>query len=356
MSFEEVALKIGYALTLPLPFDPARDAVTREIDLLRSRFGGELRSLYPLRRYRRWFPARFAGLGFAKTLSKVDREVDVHHVFGPGSRVPRALERLDKPVLYSVTDRVSSGLGRPAGSLAAATVAVDADREALLARGWPTVETAAAGLVLSRFPLHPMLPLDADGPMVLLAGSAPWTRGQFHTKGFDALLDAAVADPRLRLVLLWRGPLEEAIARRVRARALGDRVEVVRETIDVSDRLESCHAALVLASSERVVRPYPHSLIEALSSGRPVLASACLGISDWIARHNAGVVVEDLGVETLRGALEILRSKYRELASSVRELDLTAFDGERYVNRFDRLYRRLAAPRRTPKAPGAIRR
>lgn len=334
-------LKVSYSLTLPLPPDPTRDAVTREIALLRKSFGGELGSLARRGRHSRFLPHRWSGLGRSRDLEAIDRVVDVHHVFGPGSRLPKVLTRLEKPVIYSVTDRVSHRFDPPAGSVRAISVARLEDRRRLREAGWPVVEVVEAGIALERFPPRPLLSLDPEEPMTLMAGSAPWTRRQFKTKGFDALLDLASRDSKLRLVLLWRGVLEPEIERQLRRRSLADRVEVMHQTVDVGELLGRCHAAVVVAASDRVVRPYPHSLIEALASGRPIVVSHSLEISRLIQRSGAGRVIEDGSshlVERLATAVQQLRNSYRDMQLAARQLDLSPFAAARYVERFRRLY------------------
>jgi hypothetical protein len=46
-----------------------------------------------------------------------------------------------------------------------------------------------------------------------MVGSAPWTKGQFRTKGVEALLEAARQNPRLHLIFLWREVLAEEMER-----------------------------------------------------------------------------------------------------------------------------------------------
>ena len=188
---------------------------------------------------------------------------------------------------------------------------------------------------------HERLRLERD--FYLLAGSAPWSRRQFRTKGFDMLLEAAERLPDLRLVLLWRGVLREEIERRIGARGLGDRVKVIDERIDVDRVLARVHAAVVLSESPRLVKAYPHSLLESLAAGKPIVVSNGLAIAGEAERTGCGRVVERFDLDTLVGALEGAMADYPELQAAAAGLDMRRYAKSRLLADYERIYRRLAA-------------
>ncbi|MBI2439766.1 MAG: glycosyltransferase, partial [Lentisphaerae bacterium] len=152
-------------------------------------------------------------------------------------------------------------------------------------------------------------PLPLRDELVLLVGSAPWIRRQFRTKGVDLLLDVAATLP-LRLVFLWRGFLCSELKRRVARRGLTSRVEIINEAADVNQVLAGVHATVVLAETENLVKAYPHSLMESLAAGKPVLLSARIPMADYVVEAQCGEVVAQFTPESLKLAIRRLMDQY----------------------------------------------
>jgi glycosyltransferase involved in cell wall biosynthesis len=172
-----------------------------------------------------------------------------------------------------------------------------------------------------------------------MVGSAPWSRKQFRTKGLDLLLRALEARPGLRLILLWRGVLGEVLRRKLDRRGLTDRVEVLDRQVDVARVFERAHAAVVLAARPHLVKPFPHSLLEALACRRPVLVSRTLDMARMIEETGSGLVVEELDLGTLLSALDRLRSGYEDLRRRIEAVDLSEFSQTRFLEVWERIYR-----------------
>jgi glycosyltransferase involved in cell wall biosynthesis len=91
---------------------------------------------------------------------------------------------------------------------------------------------------------------------------------------------ARAAAPGDRLVFLGRGPLESALRKTIQAGSLAERVEVRGEV--PPDELARWYAAsdLLLLTSRREGRP--NVVLEALASGRPVLATDAGGTAELL--------------------------------------------------------------------------
>ncbi|MGH9465612.1 MAG: glycosyltransferase [Thermoanaerobaculia bacterium] len=324
------------------PPDPRRDAVLQEAFLLRELFSGPDR-FHGLGGFTRGrIPATLQARWTRRRLAEVDADVDLHHLFADRLEWTRRFAGAGKPLVCTLT----TGLGDeplPAPTdlprLAALVVSDDDQAARLAQRGFPYVTVVPSPAHLDGIQ---RLPAPPPPPLALVAGSAPWTRRQFASKGVDLLLAAARRRPELSLTFLWRGVLEDAMARRHRRTGLGDRVRVVRERVAVGALLAASHAAVVLAARPRLVKAYPHSLLEALAAGRPILASACLPIAVWAERHGCGIGVPELSTAALEGALDRLESRYRELQRCAAELDLSAHAPARYRAAMTAIYRRAA--------------
>jgi glycosyltransferase involved in cell wall biosynthesis len=207
--------------------------------------------------------------------------------------------------------------------------------------GVTSVHVFRAGVDLSRF--HDTTPPPLR-EFVLLAGSAPWTSGQFRTKGFDLILDLVQKKSNLRLVLLWRGWLTREIRERVKARGLEDRVEILTEHADVDQVMSRVHAAIVLSDTQRRVKAYPHSLIEALACGRPVLVSRCIAMAEYVEKQSCGAVVETLTTADLDAAIEHLQADYEGSRARAARVGPRDFSLDELVRSYSSLYRDLVSP------------
>ena len=284
------ALKILYLLTTPPPVLPGTDAVAQEVDLLRSRFGGEAIYLRPSWRARAWYPSRFLGLDRLRAIRRRDTYADLHHVYASQLFTLPLLRLIRRPIVYTVTSGVGSTHRVPSLSylrrLGAIVVPGRSDLDALTRLGLENVHVVPPGIDVSRF-------IDTPPPsgseFILLAGSAPWARQQFVTKGIDALLALARDMRDVRLVFLWRGVLLREVIARVMDAGLAERVEILQDRVDVSRVLIRAHASVVLAEAPGLVKAYPHSLLEALAAGRPVVISDGIRWPNTSGLRSAGV-------------------------------------------------------------------
>jgi glycosyltransferase involved in cell wall biosynthesis len=271
--------------------------------------------------------------------------VDVNHIYHAELYPFPLLRFLRKPIIFSVV----SGLGPervlssgPLSRLSAIVVPGRRDMGRLTRWGDDRGHLLPGGIDVSRFSVEP--PPDRDR-FVLLAGSAPWTREQFRTKGVDSLLEVARHTPWLRLVLLWRGWLLEELTQRIAERGLSARVEVVTEHVDVNEVLARVHAAVVLANEQRLVKAYPHSLLEALAAGRPVLVSDCIVMAEHVKEADCGRVVRGTDEHSLGDAIRRLRSRYASHQRQAQRVGKQDFSHERLIAAYGRLYDSVTSPR-----------
>jgi len=107
-----------------------------------------------------------------------------------------------------------------------------------------------------------------------------------------------------RLVYLGRGPLEEELRAQVAARGLGERVRLVGEV--EPELLAKWYGAcdLLLLTSSREGRP--NVVLEALASGRPVLATAAGGTAELLCGHEEQMLSKSRDPEILGRKLRAL--------------------------------------------------
>jgi len=328
-----------YHLTFPRPSAPALDAVVQEAEALRAHAGGSLIYVNPALRPGSRFPERLYGLHRLPYLLWQEAKSDLHHVYNAHLYPFPYLRWLKRPVIYTVAAglRVSkppSYLGRLA-ALARIVVTNSRDLATLYGWGLRNVEMVRPGMDITRLMPQPL----PAGPLTLLMGSAPWTPGQFVSKGVDALLAAAKARPDLRLIFLWRGLHLGEMERRIAQSGLEDRVTVINRHVDINDVLAQVHAAAVLASDPTLVKAFPHSLMEALAAGRPVLVSRAIPMAEYIEQTGCGVVVERVDVQAVLAALDNLTARYQRLREAALALERETFSLDRLKRAYSQIYR-----------------
>ena len=331
-------MSILYHLTIPCPAQPALDAVVQEVESLRARFGGETVYLNPARQPGSLYPERLYGLHRLIYLRQREATASLHHVYNSHLLYFPYLRWLRRPIIYSVTAGLRQQ--RPAnlerlGELAAIVVSNERDQATLRGWGLENARVIRSGIDTSRF--SPTPPPAGPG-FTLLAGSAPWSEPQFRSKGIEALLGAAEAHPNLRLIFLWRGLLFEEMQARVAQRGLQAQVEVINRRVEVDELLARVHAAVVLATDATLVKAFPHSLLESLAVGRPVLISRALPMADYVERVGCGQVVEQVGAEGVLEALARLEADYEPYRAAALWVGRRDFSREAMVEAYGRLY------------------
>ncbi|MBN1640741.1 MAG: glycosyltransferase [Anaerolineae bacterium] len=331
-------MKVLYHLTILPPVRPGCEAVSQQVAVLEQQHPGETVYLNPNRRSPIRAPRLAFGFHVLRQIRRTEAGVDLHHVFNPDPFPFPYLQFLRRPVVYSLTGGVRAGTRIPPrlARLGALTVADERSLRVLRHQGLGNVHLVRTGIDTARF-THTPLPLRAH--VRLLAGSAPWTRTQFRSKGVDALLGAARLLPQLHLAFLWRGVLYGEMARRVQRAELGDRVRVHDAQVDVNGVLATVHAGVALAADPALLHPYPHSLIEALAAGKPVLVSREIPMADYVVQHGCGVVVDRLTAEAVAAAVERLVRDYADLERAARAVGARGFGEAQFLASCERAYR-----------------
>lgn len=335
----EPIVNILYLTTAPAPAVPGTDALFQELDALRMAFGGELAYLYPLRRPTVLMPPALLGLQHVFHAPSWNARFDLFHVYGSVLKDMPFLRLLRKPIVFTAAAGLGSG-GLQASALrrlAGLVVSSEAEWDRVPVAMRSRVHLIRPGIDRARFTSVP--PAPAAPPFTVLVGSAPWTPAQFASKGVVALLDALKRMDDLRLVFLWRGWHREMLDRLMAERGVADRCEVRDGWVDVPQVIARCHAAVVLAAQPKLVKAYPHSLLEALAAGRPVLASDTLGMARHLQETGCGVVVRGVEADAVVAALAELRAGYADYARKAEGSRASAFGLDVFVEAHRQVYR-----------------
>jgi glycosyltransferase involved in cell wall biosynthesis len=332
-------MSILYLLTAPPPAIAGTDAVLQEVVALRGAFQGEIVNLSPLKSSTRRFPKQLYGLHKIREIKNLESRCKINHLFFSFPYPFPVLRLLRNPIFYTVTASLDQKKRPPAHAQLKRLqrIIVSNDRDACVLKAWGLTNYAIIppGIDTSGF-MPATLPLDRE--LTLLMASAPWAKRQFDAKGIDLLLATVAKLPFLRLILLWRGVLADELARRVERLDIGKRIEIVNRKVKVNDYLAKVHATVVLAKNGGIVRSFPHSLIESLTAGKPVLLNDEIAMADYVRKHRCGVVIDDVSIRTLTAAIETLMGRYPDLARNAVRIGPDAFSIDRMLEDHRRLY------------------
>ncbi len=335
-------MRVLYHLPILPPKLPQAEALSQEITALSAHFNGQIIYLNPNGQTPLPVPRLLFGFHRWRALRRLEAEIDLHHIYNPDPFAYPILRWLRRPVVYSISGGV--GKRRPNidffNRLGAITVFDEASLEKLQAWGLRNVAYVPTGIDVSRF-THTPQPLNTQSPVRLLMGSAPWTLAQFQSKGVDALLAAAQQMPQLQLVFLWRGVLGAEMASRIRQLGLQNQVTLLDELVDVNHVLATVHAGIVLATEANIVKAYPHSLLDALAAGKPVLVSRAIPLAHHVERTGCGQVVEQVSAAAILNALQKLIATYPSAQPAAQLVGQRDFSEQTMIAAFRQIYERL---------------
>ena len=143
----------------------------------------------------------------------------------------------------------------------------------------------------------------------------------------------------IRLRLLGSGPLEPELRSLVRELGLNDVVEFCGFSHDVAGFLGSLDIFALSSNTEG----QPLSLIEAIASGLPVVATDVGGVRDVVQNTRSGWLCPPDNTDAFLAAMQsaITCSERREQAERARQLAAERYSAERMARDYEQLYQEL---------------
>jgi len=334
-------MRLLYLLPILPPKIPEAEAISQEIELLRTQHPGQIVYLNPNIHWPKSLPRiprLFFGWHKLAALWQIERNIDLHHFYNPDPFAYPILRWLRKPVVYSLSGGLTPQFNRHYfARMGAITTLSDIDQHTLQQQGLRNVFRVRPSVDAARFTIHP-LPLTDNGPIRLMMASAPWTLAQFASKGIDALLAATQRNPRLHLVLLWRGVLLDEVHRRIAAARVAERVTVIDGLADLNAVLATVHASIVLAADAQIIKAYPQSLLDSLAAGKPILLSRAIPFAQDVERTNCGQIIESVTPEAILHALDALIAHYPQHTTNIQPLIQSHFSPAATLATFTQAY------------------
>jgi len=318
------------------------DALYNEIELLKANFGGQIHSLFPFKKPISRFPAFLYGFHNFKKIKSSALDSRFNHIFAPSLVYLPVLNRIPNPIIYSIVtsiDKQSKLLPKTfIKKLGALVVSNERDANFLRSKSYENVTVIKTGIDISPFAKH-QLPL--NGTFNLLMASAPWESKQLISKGIHLLLSSLKKASNLHITFLWRNVLEKEMETLIKYYDVGNKVTLINKKTNVPSLLKTVHATVLLSNDASVVKAYPHSLIESIISGKPVITSKHIAITDFVQQNNCGVVLNDFNTVDLVSCIDKLQTNYSQFSNATLNLDTNMFSNKRMLADYDSLYKIL---------------
>ncbi len=179
--------------------------------------------------------------------------------------------------------------------------------------------------------------LQIDDDAVLIGHVARFSPVKNHALLVDAFARVAARTPRAFLALVGDGPLRGQIESQVRAAGLTGRVGFVGEVADLHQVYPDFDILVLSSTSEAA----PMSVLEAMATGVPIVATAVGGVPALLGQGEAGVLVPPTGAAELAEALCSLvddAEERRRLGQAARLRTEARYSDTRMVDAYEALY------------------
>jgi glycosyltransferase involved in cell wall biosynthesis len=125
---------------------------------------------------------------------------------------------------------------------------------------------------------------------------------------------------------------------------LEKQVMILNRRVDVNKVLADVHASVTLVTDPAIVRAYPHSLMDSLAAGKPILVSRALPMSDYVESTGCGKVVESVDPASILTAVEALAHEYEELQKTAQQVGRRDFSQQAMIASYRKVYERVLGP------------
>ena len=183
--------------------------------------------------------------------------------------------------------------------------------------------------------LREQLGLALDDRLVVAVGNLYPVKG--HTYLLEALALLAARQPTLHIAIAGRGELEGRLRERARELQVENHFHLLGLRSDVGDVLAAADVFALPSLSEGV----PLALLEAMLSGRPVVASAVGEVPAVLAEGGAGILVSPGDAVALANALDSLLADPEaagRLGVAARARAIDSYSFEAMLSRYLELY------------------
>jgi glycosyltransferase involved in cell wall biosynthesis len=330
-------------------YEPKWEAVSKEVKLLseslRKRFATRIISLdqrgekISLRGRDKHLPLPLGLIGLP-LMMRAARAADINHVFASASApmLTKLLASRGKTVLTIAKGTpVLESVEKNAAilkELNGIVVESERDKDLMLQLGVSPdrVQLIYPGIA----PQSTRIP---SGPFTIMFASSPFQKHGLLSRGINLMIEVARLLPDVRFRFVWRtGPqrVKELV------RDAGTRnVEIIEGFVsDMNALYDSSHAAILPALAYNSLKPCPHSGLDSLAHGKPLLVSSATSFAHLVEERQCGVVFEPT-IPSLCDAIRELKSRYSHYQANALPTSQACFSRAEFVSRYAALYSSL---------------
>lgn len=335
--------KVGYWI---FNYAPKWEAASKEVEALSTQFADTFETnvismnlknqKISLRGRVKYLPLPYALVGLP-LVSNVASRFQINHIFAsPGEHL--LLPRLNKLNTVLTITKDTNSLGdfeKNAENLKKVKQIVVESKwheELLLQLG---IEHKAIHRIYPGTEIQHYQP--ATGPFKILFATSPPDLHGFLSRGVYLLIQVAKELPQVRFVLVWRERNYDKLAHLL-AEADVSNVEVLNGYIPNMDEVyASVHAAILPGLASNSLKPCPHSGLDALAHGKPVLVSQPTSIADLIQKNQCGIAFEPT-VECLGKAILQLVENYDLFQENCHATIKRTFSTDYFLAQYRQIY------------------
>lgn len=179
------------------------------------------------------------------------------------------------------------------------------------------------------------------GRLRLLFASSPFGRYDFLGRGLYLILEAARQLPDVEFLIIWRERHVDRMRSLVAERGLSN-VKIRSAYVpEMSQVYDSVHGTIVMALESNSLKPCPHSALESLAHGKPIVASSRTSLATVVRDNECGVCCEP-NTEAFLTAIQRLRDNYATYQTRCHEVVRQMFSPEVFRRKYMSIYRDVA--------------
>jgi len=330
--------KVIFLIAAPKPKIKGTDALWNEVEIIAKHFGGEVLSIYPFKKARRFSPKVLFGRFNSKAIKQKILSAETIHVVSPRLVYFPFLHAFSQPKVITVAARVKAHVSSNKYN----HIVVNNKRDALTLKGLNFKNVTLIPTIYPGYASINKEKRNKEKPLKLLYASGPWTKQQLETKGFVNLLKALKQNSQVNLTVLLRGSNEKALQALVKRYGLSKQVAIVNKKIDINETLKAHDACILLSKFSHDVKAFPHSLIESILSGAPVLLNKSIAMADFVTQNNLGVVIDDIETTNILEGIDELTSQYSIYQENCMRFNADYFSAAPIIKKYKLLYEQLA--------------
>jgi glycosyltransferase involved in cell wall biosynthesis len=247
---------------------------------------------------------------------------------------------------YSVTDRaiMSHIRKHPRYATAFSTSA----KEFLAGLGYPEERIVVIPMGVDTKAFHPRAPptlrkrlgLDSE-PLILTVARLHQSKGLTHLLSAMRRIVDEVREARLAVV--GRGPEEQALKSQVERLGLQDNVSIITEHITHRE-MPGVYSSCDLFVLPSIYEPFGSAAVEALATGKPIVATRVGGLRDIVVNEQTGFHVSPRDSNTLSERVALLLRDHglrRRMGEKARRRAVDIYDWSIVAERYEALYNKL---------------